>query len=500
MGNMPRELDLEPLDNDAVGQVNKKERHQTGGRTVIISYRLPVAKKVGPNQEVTWEPTVGGMATAIRQALKNGADSDTQALWLGWLGETGETQGLEEALNPAEKVATGNGYLLHPVDIPPPEFNGFYYKTANMGIWPAFHGYDLKIKRNSQEIEEGWPDFVSANRRFAQEYIKVAKPDDQLFVQDYQLALVAQALRELGYTGRINYFLHIPFPKPDTFDKLPHAQDLLRALLQYDRIGFQTEKDKANFEACVSQLPEKPQRQPFLEVTPISIDPQEFIEASQKEKAQNLLKQLREDYEGQKIMFTGGRLDYTKGFVESVWAYQKALKNHPELRGKTVFIIAAATSRGSISDYLKYTKQLNSAIDKVNDQFGTQTWQPVVTTGELKPEEMAAYYMAADVNLAGSRADGMNLTPKEAIAASSTLDKDHTGVVVISSGAGASKEFEKGALIFDPASLEDQAETMAKAFAMPIDERLAGRQINEAALWANTISDWTRRNLAPQTP
>ena len=62
---------------------------------------------------------------------------------------------------------------------------------------------------------------------------------------------VAQALRERGLGGALTFFLHIPFPPYDIFAKLPQQQRLLRALLQFDLLGFQTRRDVRNFlHAC----------------------------------------------------------------------------------------------------------------------------------------------------------------------------------------------------------------------------------------------------------
>lgn len=481
-------------DQKVTGLINGKERVGNGGKTIIMSYRLPVVKKQGADGEVIWERTVGGMATAIDQAINSTSlnGQRREFLWYGWLGESGETQGLEEVLNPRDKVTNGNGYSMRSVDIPPDEFKGFYYQTSNMGLWPAMHGYELKIKRNAADVEQGWLDYVRTNERFAQEYAKDAKPGDALFVQDYQLALVGQSLRELGFGGRINYFLHIPFPPPEIFFQMPHAQDIIHGLLHYDRIGFQTERDKINFEACTVQLTQEPENLPLLEATPISINPQEWVRIAQKEHVQKMANEIKERYSGQQIMFTGGRLDYTKGFVENVLAYYLALKENPALIKTTKFVMAAPKSRESIPDYQKYARQLDIAVKMINKRCAVDGWQPVVMAGQMDQDQMAAYYLAADVMLAGSRADGMNLTPKEAVAASSIKKPEDTGVLIVSKGAGASNELT-GSLTFDPTNIREQATTMVEAFTMPNSQRIERRRINEEALWKNPIANWAGR-------
>ena len=68
---------------------------------------------------------------------------------------------------------------------------------------------------------------------------------------------VAQALREQGLSRMLSgltFFLHIPFPPYDIFSKLPQQQRLLRALLQFDLLGFQTRRDVRNFIQCVRRV------------------------------------------------------------------------------------------------------------------------------------------------------------------------------------------------------------------------------------------------------
>src|SRR5205085_4591672 len=53
----------------------------------------------------------------------------------------------------------------------------------------------------------------------------------------------------------IGFFLHTPFPNRDVVLSLPRHRELVRAMLSYDLIGFQTDEDRANFaEYLVNEL------------------------------------------------------------------------------------------------------------------------------------------------------------------------------------------------------------------------------------------------------
>lgn len=491
---MPPELAVKLPDADlkTAGIINREQERSNGGKIVILSYRLPLVKNSVTGQ---YELTVGGMSNAVRQALNSGPRGQKiDADWYGNLteGEPYEPQGVEEAINPSLSSKGGNGYRLRPVDIPMDEFNDFYIKVANMGIWPNFHGFDYKVVRDARVIDEGWNNFVKANQRFAQEYLKNSGPGDKVFVQDYQLPLVAQELKNAGYRGRVSYFLHIPVPSPESFFKLPHANEILQGLLKYDRLGFQTEKDLANFKAIVASVQDQPQKLPLLEATPIGIDPLEFINIATQENVLEEAEKIRRQYPDMQIVFTGGRLEYAKAFVKSILAFEKMLVENPDMVGKVVFRIATPVSRAKIKDYQEYGVYLQKAADLTNKKWGREGWQPIVLMGKLEQEGMAANFLAADVILAGSRADGMNLTPKEAIAVASTKNEEETPVIIISTGTGAHYELT-GSLTFDPLRLQEQAKTMAQAFRMPMPERIARRLVNQDAMFDNTIDNWAGR-------
>ena len=80
------------------------------------------------------------------------------------------------------------------------------------------------------------------------------QPDDLVWVHDYHLFPLAQKLREAGATQPIGLFLHIPFPHIEVLRVLPVYGELLQAMLDYDVLGFQTERDLDAFLTAVAQL------------------------------------------------------------------------------------------------------------------------------------------------------------------------------------------------------------------------------------------------------
>ena len=85
----------------------------------------------------------------------------------------------------------------------------------------------------------------------------------------------------------------------------------------------------------------------------------------------------------------------------------------------------------------------------------------------------------------------MNLVAKEYVAAQAP---DNPGVLVLSQFAGAAQEL-KSALIVNPYDIEATAAAIARAYAMPLEERKDRWNGLMAALRANSIHHWTAHFL-----
>jgi trehalose 6-phosphate synthase len=92
--------------------------------------------------------------------------------------------------------------------------------------------------------------------------------------------------------------------------------------------------------------------------------------------------------------------------------------------------------------------------------------------------------------------DGMNLVAKEYVAAQ---DPDDPGVLILSRFAGAADEFRE-ALLVNPYDPDAVGAAIARAVAMPRDERKARHHELYAALLRNDISKWGDRFLKALGP
>jgi trehalose 6-phosphate synthase/phosphatase len=440
-------------------------------RLIVVSNRLPFALDSAGEDLWTVTPAVGGLVSAIEPVLR-----DRGGTWIGWPGIAGEIP--EKPLTEATRDA---GYNVVPVALTGTERDEFYYGYSNEVIWPLFH--DLQNFCNFEPTY--WHAYKEVNERYANAIIRSAQPGDFIWVHDYHLMFVAQALRERSVSDKISaltFFLHIPFPPYDIFAKLPEQRRLLRALLQFDLLGFQTRRDVRNFLQCVRRvMPEAKlisrdelhvihfeDRKIRVGHFPIGIDFDSFENGAKSEAVSKRSQQLRASFPDCQLMLGSDRLDYSKGIPERLRAFRNALERYPELRGRVVLIQIVVPSRVQIPRYHEFKGRIDRLVGDINGRFSTSTWIPVQYHFRgLDREDLLAHYRACDIAFITPLKDGMNLVAKEYCAC--RIDED--GALILSQFAGAAEQLKPDALLVNPYDVEQMADTIVKASRMSKAER-----------------------------
>ncbi len=472
-------------------------------RLVTVSNRLPVVVEQGEGG-LEVRTGSGGLVTALAPILRHRG-----GIWIGWPGPTGE-EGLEELLRTASADA---GYELRPVLLSAAQVRLFYDGFCNEVLWPLFH--DLQSRCVFRP--EYWRSYQEVNRRFARAVTENVDPGDFVWVHDYHLLLFASALRELGRADRTAFFLHTPFPSVDILLKLPWRSQVLRAMLDYGLLGFQTMRDRRNFLECVLHFwPDvrTSGRGPVIDLHfegrdvrlgafPIGIDYREFASGAQAGEVEETVTWLRERYPGQQIILGVDRLDYTKGIPERLEAFRTALERYPELRGKVTLVQVAVPSRAAVPEYQSLRDTIEGLIGKINGEYTAPGWVPIhYLYRSLSREELLAYYRASDVALVTPLKDGMNLVAKEFCAA----NVDSSAVLVLSEFAGAASQLSRWALTVNPNDVEGMAEAIRSAVLMPPRERRHRMRRLRKNVKNYDIHRWVRNllaaapGLAPQSP
>ena len=389
----------------------------------------------------------------------------------------------------------GPAYDLRRIFLTPDEIERYYGGFSNEALWPLCH----RAWTQPAFRHEDWEAYRRVNRRFARAAAEA--PGTVVLVQDYHFALVPRLLRELRPQAVVGVFWHIPWPDAGTFAICPWREPILEGLLGADIIGFHTDEYCANFLGSVAQtLPhaqvnradrtiEIDGRRVRVRPYPISIE-WPYPAASPEEGAalRGELGIARDVH----VSVGVDRCDYTKGLIERIAAIELLLEEHRELHGRYVHVQIAAPTRMQIGRYRDLSAELAGAVQRVNERFGREAYQPIVLRIEsIEPPAVRRHYAMADSAVVTPLHDGMNLVAKEYAASCS----GSRGALVLSRFTGAAAELD-GALLVNPYDLREVASAILRAVRMPQAERAARLRLMRRALEKNTIDDWAVSQLA----
>ena len=457
-------------------------------RFIIVSNRLPVTVQNNGDHFLV-RPSCGGLVSALRPVLR-----DTSSCWIGWTGGECEPKIADHLLK--EPVGPCS---LFPVFLTSEEKACFYHGCSNEIIWPLFH--DLQSRCNFDP--KYWEVYRSVTGKFADAVEQVAHRDDFVWVHDYHLMMLADALSARRLPLKLAYFQHIPFPPPDIFEKLPWRNDILRGLLQFHIVGFQTMRDRQNFvgslrrclgDVHVRRLGERllvqaGSRSTITGVFPISIDFEQFAKQANDSAVSARVCEIRRSIEAGKLILGVDRLDYTKGIPERLTAFRALLRRYPDLCGRITLVQVVVPSREEIPKYGELKLAIERLVSEINGEFGAPGWCPVVYLYRcLSQPDLLSFYRAADVAFVTPLKDGMNLVAKEFCAARF----DEQGVLVLSEFAGAATELKHGALLVNPYDTNGVVAALYRALQMSSQEQQQRMRQMRAWLQAHDVFRWCR--------
>lgn len=390
-------------------------------------------------------------------------------LWIGWPGTSEEeVDELKDVIPEATREAD---YSVTPVALSEEDVRGFYHGFSNEVLWPLFH--DLQARCVFEPSY--WHTYRDVNRKYAERIAEHVQGGEFIWVHDYHLMTVGSELRELGVEGTYGFFLHTPFPAEEIYKKMPWRQEILEGLLSYDLIGFQTLEDRRNFERCTHDLVKGVEfegrgrvklcrcrgREVKLGVFPISIDVEAFERLAADPDVEEKARGLQRELPNRKLILGADRLDYTKGIVERLNAFDKALERYPGLRRQVTLIQIAVPSREGIREYQELKAEIERLVGKINGRYTQAGWVPIhYLHRQLDRPDLVACYRASHIALITSLKDGMNLISKEYCASRVAED----GVLILSEFAGSASQLHKGAFLVNPYDVEGVADAIYRAY------------------------------------
>ena len=462
-------------------------------KNIIVSNRLPIRiSKVENSFKFT--ATSGGLATGMKSVHEH-----ENSLWIGWPG-IGIDEIDSEAWIPLAKGLEENNYA--PVLLVKEEVENFYYGLANKCLWPLFH-YFIEISTFS---ESHWETYVEVNKKFSQTVIEKIAPGDTVWIHDYQLLLCPKMIKDARPDVNIGFFLHIPFPSFEIFRTFPCREALLEGMLGADLIGFHTYDYERHFLSSVKRILRKEVqfnrvinglREVVVDTFPMGIDYDKFYTKSKEHLAQKetekseLKKQLelhKKGAESGKLILSIDRLDYTKGVVNRIKAFDLFLTKYPEYLEKVRLLMLTVPSRSDVPEYAKLKKETDELVGRINGKYATVNWTPVwYYYRAMSFDDLIDLYMTSDIAMITPVRDGMNLVAKEFIATRVSGD----GVLILSEMAGASKELFE-AILINPFDKNAMADALLKAITMPIEEQKQRNFGMQKRLSRYTVEYWAK--------
>ncbi len=429
------------------------------------------------------EPMTGGLAAALLPVVeKSGAI---------WVGSSGRVRDGSQKEPFAEIEALGAGALAT-LDLPAAHYGGYYEGFANSALWPALHSRSDLILASGEDYRS----YREVNAFMARALLRFKKPDTAFWIQDYHFLALGAELRDLGVTQPVGFFLHTPWPARAVIEGVPHHRELIEAMLAYDLIGFQTRDDCENFLGYLASDPgfgiedgivTSRFGKTHVAVFPIGIDPEKFARQAARAASHPDVSRLRRSLNGEKLAIGVDRLDYSKGLINRVSAFDRMWASQPAL-ARTVSLLQIATpSRGAIEAYGNLQSELAKLVSDVNGRHGEVDWTPIRYLNKgFSQTVLAGLYRTAQVGVVTPLHDGMNLVAKEYVAAQNPADP---GVLVLSKFAGAANELDT-ALLVNPHDIDGMARTIATALSMPLTERRMRWEAMMEKLRAGTIQRW----------
>jgi len=423
----------------------------------------------------------GGLATGLASL-----NSQYEKEWVGWPGVYPKNE------THREEICRQLDKSYHPVFLSEKEIDMYYKGFSNETLWPLLH-YFMEYTKFKTEY---WEEYKSVNEKFCDAVVEVVNDGDLIWVQDYHLMLLPGLLREkLNNTNPIGFFLHIPFASFELFRTLPWRKELLNGMLGSDLVGFHTFEYMQNFINATYRILgyenrlnaiNAEGRLSYTDVFPMGINFEKFNNASATEEVISQVNFFKERFGNVKLVLSVDRLDYTKGIINRLKAFDNLLTKYPELRNKVSLIMLTVPSRDDVGEYKNLKVEVDELVGNINGRHSTLTWTAVHYFYRSIPfEQLVALYDLADIGFVTPLRDGMNLVAKEFVAS-----KTHgNGVLILSEMAGAAIELD-GALLINPNDETAMTKALYTALHMDSQEQEMRLKKMQQHVAQNSVEKW----------
>jgi trehalose 6-phosphate synthase/phosphatase len=463
--------------------MNSKYQDFFMAKLILISNRLPVTIEKDKT-DYKYTQSVGGLATGLSSISKN-----MESVWIGSPGINSDDLTSQDREIIKDKLKTDFKNIA--VFLTKKEEELYYSGFSNKTIWPLFHYFQILTVFNKEYYEA----YKAVNHKFFEEVLKIANPDDIIWIHDYQLMLLPEMIKSKFPSPKIGFFLHIPFPSFELFRLLPWRKEILNGILGSDLVGFHTYSYEHHFLQSVQRILGlevvlgqifKEDRIIKADVFPMGIDFDKFYNSSKNSNTKKEIKNIQKSIKNQKLIISIDRLDYTKGILQRIESFDYFLTKYPQYQKKVTLILVAVPSRINVESYIDLKNQVDEAIGRLNGKYTSLDWSPIWYMYKSLPfETLSALYNMADIALITPLRDGMNLVAKEYVASRNNKN----GALIVSEMAGVSEELGE-AIIVNPYNNDEIADMINLALNMPNDKQISNIRIMQNRIKKNNIFKW----------
>ncbi len=481
---------------------------------VVVYHRLP------------WEErTVEGSTVRRRHTSPNGIiptllgcfEGGRQGSWVAWSTDRhGMVGGVTHELVDEAKFPN---LVAAKLSLTPEDVARFYKKFSKEAFWPVIFSF---VDRARFRLAD-WEHFLEINRRFAEAAAAEADDGAMVWIHDYNLWMVPGFLRQLRPDLQIGFFHHTAFPPADVFNVIPWAGQILGSLAQCDHIGFHIPRYAANFvDALRSRIPtevlqsqpcaprfrvhggalavpsmpvriQAGERQLTLGAHPVGVNLRAIHAVLDDASRRAKVAEVIDRRQGRRAILSVERLDYVKGPLQKLEAFEELLSRYPEHRGRLELVFVTTPPAPGMEVYDEVREAVDQAVGRINGRFGTLEWTPIHYLFRALPfEDVVIQCAAADLAWITPLRDGLNLVAKEFVAAQAAISGD--GVLLLSEFAGAAVEMH-GALLTNPYDIDGMCADLHHALTLGEAERRQRILRMYAGVQRNTVEQWSREFL-----
>ncbi|XP_057953810.1 probable alpha,alpha-trehalose-phosphate synthase [UDP-forming] 7 [Malania oleifera] len=480
-------------------------------RMIIVANQLPVKAKRRPDNKgwsFSWNED------SLLLQLKDGLPEDMEVIYVGSLR-------VDVDLNEQDDVSQIllDKFKCVPTFLPPDILEKFYDGFCKRQLWPLFH-YMLpfSVDHGGRFDRSMWEAYVSANKLFSQRVIEVINPeDDYVWIHDYHLMVLPTFLRRRFNRLRMGFFLHSPFPSSEIYRTLPVREEILKALLNSDIIGFHTFDYARHFLSCCSRMLgleyqskrgyiglEYYGRTIGIKIMPVGIHMGRIESVMKLADKEWRVGELRQQFDGKMVLLGVDDMDIFKGINLKLLAMEQMLKQHPKWQGRAVLVQIANPPRGKGIDLEEIRVEIQESCKRINENYSQPGYEPIVYIDRpVSISERVAYYAIAECVVVTAVRDGMNLTPYEYIVcrqgisgleSGSDMSGPKKSMLVVSEFIGCSPSLS-GAIRVNPWNVEATAEAMNEALSMAEPEKQLRHEKHYRYVSSHDVAYWSRSFL-----